>query len=252
MTFRMREDLAALSAVALGPAIAVAAMLSFAQPVFALSELKHIPDQTTSESAQNAAPVTEPDAVEGDSDGGIPMPSPLIDKSAGTNNQTAGEPDEDRPVVSDIQHDNTKAPAAVQRLRQLIVEAAATGDIEKLRPLINPGPNQAQITGDDGEDPIAALKTFSGDPDGLEVLAIILDLLSTGYAHMDAGTPEEMYVWPYFAGKPLGDLSAPEKVELLRIITAGDLADMQEYGTYSFYRIGITPDGQWKFFTAGD
>jgi hypothetical protein len=69
---------------------------------------------------------------------------------------------------------------------------------------------------------------------------------------MDAGTPEEMYVWPYFVGKSLNELTAPEKVELLRIITAGDLADMQEYGTYSFYRIGITPDGQWKFFTAGD
>ncbi|WP_313617284.1 hypothetical protein [Agrobacterium sp.] len=245
MTFRVREDLTGLSALVL------AAMLVSAQPTFALSELKHIPDQSSSESAQGAPQAAEPDAVEGDSEG-IPMPSPLIDKSAGANNQAAGEADEDPPIVSDIQHDNSKAPAAVQRLRQLIVEAAATGDIEKLRPLVNPGPNQAQITGDDGDDPIAALKAFSGDPDGLEVLAIILDLLSTGYAHMDAGTPEEMYVWPYFAGKPLSELSAPEKVELLRIITAGDLADMQEYGTYSFYRIGITPDGQWKFFTAGD
>lgn len=245
MTFRVREKLALSAAI-------FAAVLVTAQPVFALSELKNMPDQSTSESAQSAPQVTEPNTVEGDSDGGIPMPSPLIDKSAGTNDQTAGEPDEDQPVVSDIQHDNTKAPAAVQRLRQLIVEASATGDIEKLRPLVNPGPNQAQITGDDGDDPIAALKSFSGDPDGLEVLAILLDLLSTGYAHMDAGTPEEMYVWPYFVGKSLNELTAPEKVELLRIITAGDLADMQEYGTYSFYRIGITPDGQWKFFTAGD
>jgi hypothetical protein len=245
MTFRVREELALSAAI-------FAAVLVAAQPVFALSELKNMPDQAASESAQSAPPVTEPNSVEGDSDGGIPMPSPLIDKSAGTNDQTAGEPDEDQPVVSDIQHDNTKAPAAVQRLRQLIVEASATGDIEKLRPLVNPGPNQAQITGDDGDDPIAALKSFSGDPDGLEVLAILLDLLSTGYAHMDAGTPEEMYVWPYFVGKSLNELTAPEKVELLRIITAGDLADMQEYGTYSFYRIGITPDGQWKFFTAGD
>ena len=102
------------------------------------------------------------------------------------------------------------------------------------------------------EDPIAALKSYSGDPDGLEVLAIIIDLLSTGYAHIDAGTPDEAYVFPYFAGKPLNTLTAPEKVELLRIITAGDLADMQEYGNYSFYRVGISPDGKWKFFTAGD
>ena len=52
--------------------------------------------------------------------------------------------------------------------------------------------------------------------------------------------------------KPLASLTPPEKVELLRIVTAGDLADMQEYGNYSFYRLGISPDGQWKFFSGGD
>ena len=27
---------------------------------------------------------------------------------------------------------------------------------------------------------------------------------------------------------------------------------MKEFGGYNFYRLGITPDGKWKFFTAGD
>jgi hypothetical protein len=27
---------------------------------------------------------------------------------------------------------------------------------------------------------------------------------------------------------------------------------MQEFGGYNFYRLGITADGKWKFFTAGD
>jgi hypothetical protein len=27
---------------------------------------------------------------------------------------------------------------------------------------------------------------------------------------------------------------------------------MQEFGGYNFYRLGISPDGKWKFFTAGD
>ena len=76
------------------------------------------------------------------------------------------------------------------------------------RPLINPGPNQTRIEGE-GDDPVAVLKSFSGDPDGLEVLAIILDLLSTGYAHVDAGTPDEMYIFPYFAGKPLNTRAIP-------------------------------------------
>lgn len=235
--------------------VALASMLiapfTISSPAYALSELKQQPDAAPEPedgpAAQQQAP--EPEEIEGDSDG-IPLPDPLIDRSA--NAQAGDTQPADVPQVSDIQHDPSKAPEPVQRLRRLIIEAAASGDIEKLRPLVNPGPNQARVDGDGSEDPIAALKSFSGDPEGLEVLAIILDLLSTGYAHMDKGTPEEVYVWPYFAGKALNTLTATEKVELLRIITAGDLADMQEYGNYSFYRIGITPDGQWKFFTAGD
>lgn len=220
---------------------------SFTHDAYALSELRpaQAPASETEKPAQEQQ-ATKPDAVEGDSEG-IPLPDPLVNRGSGQ--QTTPE----QPQISaQIEHDISKAPEPVRRLRQLIIDAAATGDIEKLRPLVNTGPNQARIDGDSGNDPIAALKSFSGDPDGLEVLAIIIDLLSTGYARVDAGTPDETYVFPYFAGKSLTTLTQPEKVELLRIITAGDLADMQEYGNYSFYRIGISPDGQWRFFTAGD
>lgn len=227
------------------------AAVSIPQGAFALSELKPAPGAASDQSekpAEKPQPV-EPDSVEGDSDG-MPMPEPLVNRQSGQ--QAQPEQSEAPQISAQIEHDISKAPEPVRRLRQLIIDAASTGNIEKLRPLVNPGPNQARVDGDGSDDPIAALKSFSGDPDGLEVLAIIIDLLSTGYAHIDAGTPDEMYVFPYFAGKSLTTLTPPEKVELLRIITAGDLADMQEYGNYSFYRIGISPDGQWKFFTAGD
>ena len=68
----------------------------------------------------------------------------------------------------------------------------------------------------------------------------------------EKGTPEEAYVWPYFTEKPLASLTPPEKVDLFRLLTAGDFAEMEEGGNYNFYRVGITPDGQWKFFVAGD
>lgn len=223
---------------------------------FALSELKPAqnnegePQAQKGEQPEQTAPA-EPDEIEGDSEG-IPLPDPLVDRSAAQTNQQSSKPDNTPEMSVVIEHDISKAPEAVRKLRQQIIDAAATGDIEKLRPFIAAGQKEFRIDGNDGEDPIAALKSYSGDTDGLEVLAIIIDLLSTGYAHIDAGTPHEAYVFPYFAGKPLNTLTPPEKVELLRIITAGDLADMQEYGNYSFYRIGISPDGKWKFFTAGD
>ncbi|MQB08847.1 hypothetical protein DXT96_03045 [Agrobacterium sp. ICMP 6402] len=223
---------------------------------FALSELKPAQNTESEPQAQNGdqpqqPQVAEPDEIEGDSDG-IPLPDPLVDRSVGKGNQQSAAPGNTPEMSVVIEHDISKAPEAVRKLRQQIIDAAASGDIEKLRPFIAAGQNAFRIDSGDGEDPIAALKSYSGDPDGLEVLAIIIDLLSTGYAHVDAGTPDEAYVFPYFAGKPLNTLTPPEKVELLRIITAGDLADMQELGNYSFYRIGISPDGKWKFFTAGD
>ena len=49
------------------------------------------------------------------------------------------------------------------------------------------------------------------------------------------------------------DASTPEqKVELFRIVTGADYKDMIEFGAYSFYRVGIGPDGVWQFFVSGD
>lgn len=245
-----RHDTARSSAAFAAVFSVVVSAAALPHSAFALSELKPGPaGQTEQAQASDAPKASEPAQVDEGPDG-IPMPDPLVNRQGGQ--QQAAPEQNDAPQISaQIEHDISKAPEPVRRLRQLIIDAASTGDIEKLRPLINAGPNQTRVDGE-GNDPIAALKSFSGDPEGLEVLAIILDLLSTGYARVDAGTPDEMYVFPYFAGKSLTTLTKPEKVDLLRIITAGDLADMQEYGNYSFYRIGISPDGQWKFFGAGD
>jgi len=182
----------------------------------------------------------------------IPMPDPLVNNQSGGTSGGAATPG-NAAAKAEMIFDIGKAPEPVRKLREAIVEAAASGDLERLRPLMNVGPNQTQVSADDpSEDPIKALHDLSGDPDGIEVLSILLDVLSTGFAHVGAGTPEEMYVWPYFAEKDIKTLTAPEKVDLMRLVTAGDYADMLEFGGYSFYRVGITPDGKWKFFSPGE
>jgi hypothetical protein len=70
--------------------------------------------------------------------------------------------------------------------------------------------------------------------------------------HVDAGTPQEMYVWPYFSRYPIQDLTPEQKVELFRIVTSGDFAEMEQYGAWNFYRVGIGPDGTLHYFVAGD
>lgn len=199
------------------------------------------PSATTTPGAAGT-PAAPPTAAAPPAASGSAAPSPTDPVATPAQIQSTGSVE----IIRDL----SKLPAPVARLRNLINEAAATGDIEKLRPLAAFDPAQMQV-GAEG-DAIEAIKSLSGDPDGQEIMAILMDLLQTGAAHINAGKPDEMYVWPYFVGKPINALTAPERVELLRIITAGDLMAMEEGNSYNFYRIGITPTGQWKVFAGGD
>jgi flagellar motor protein MotB len=152
-----------------------------------------------------------------------------------------------------VEYDFAKLPFPVQKMRELILTAAKSGSIEALRPLIGSGDDvtMLSLTDIDG-DPLAYLKSLAGDPDGQEILAILVDVLESGYVHLDAGTADELYVWPYFFAYPLDKLDAKQKVELFQIVTAGDYDEMKQFGTYVFYRLGITPKGRWRFFVTGD
>lgn len=214
----------------------------------ALSELKQIPGEVSQDNKAKDAPAEEKPRDKAPMQ--IPMPDPLVNKSKShAKDETVEDTAPAAPV--EVLSDVSKIPEPVARMRELIVEAAASGDIERLRPLLGKGPTQTQV-GEADADPIETLKGLSGDPQGIEILAILLDVLSTGFVLTEKGTPEEAYVWPYFTEKPLASLTPPEKVDLFRLLTAGDFAEMEEGGNYNFYRVGITPDGQWKFFVAGD
>jgi len=160
-------------------------------------------------------------------------------------------PDEPLPV---IEYDVSKLPEPVKRLREKLLEAAKTGDINQLKPIIdaNKSPPNLGADEDQDKDPIAFLKTLSGDPEGREILAILSEILDAGYVHVDIGTPQEAYIWPYFARHPIDALTPPQMVELFRILTSSDFDEMKSFGAYMFYRVGIAPDGTWTYFEAGD
>lgn len=153
----------------------------------------------------------------------------------------------------EIRRDLSSLPFPVRRMRELILEATLSGDIEKLRPLIGYGVDVTMLSlGGIEEDPLNFLKSLAGDENGHEILAILAEVLESGYVLMDEGTDEELYVWPYFFAWPLDKLTPPQKVELYRLVTYGDYEDMESFGAYIFYRLGITPRGRWRFFVAGD
>jgi len=225
----------------------VLAQLAWPTPARALSEIG--PDGT-------GAPAGEDEGA-GPDGGTLTLPGPAEIRPPGEDDPAGDDAmrpgiDPDGPLPEVI-YNLDRLPEPVRRMHRLILEATKSGDIEKLRPLIGSGDGATQLSfgGLDG-DPVDFLRELSGDTEGHEILAILEEVLSAGYVHLDAGTASDLYVWPYFFAIPLDRLTNPQRVELFKIVTAGDYEDMKAFGSYIFYRVGIDPEGRWAFFVAGD
>ncbi len=135
-------------------------------------------------------------------------------------------------------------PPAVEETRAAVLEAADAGDYEALRALIPPTFRYTFGGAVEGG-PIAYWQELEQTTDErpLETLAAVLKLpyvLSQGY-----------YVWPWaYAAESSADLSQHERALLAPL---GELDTMFVPGTgYLGWRAGISPDGTWTFFIAGD
>jgi hypothetical protein len=157
----------------------------------------------------------------------------------------------DEPLPT-ILRSESDMPDPVRETRRKLIEAAKSGDIEKLRTLMPAQAEPPSVSFGDPGDPIEYLKALAADSEGREILAILLEVLEAGFVHAGLGTDEELYVWPYFAQYPIDALTPEQLVELFTLLTAADYEDMKSYGSYTFFRVGIAPDGRWLFFLAGD
>lgn len=278
------------NSIVFGLGAGIAALLLYAAPAFSLSETK--PAEAPATGAQTTEPLLPaPEGTEPAAPAETPAPAPETPETApaeepgteapadtdpaeapadtapGDAEAPADEPQhtvEPKPgaapvkpgsefVPAEILYDIESLPVPVKNMREMIMDAARKGDLEALRPLIGTGADITQLSfGNVEGDPIEFIKGLSGDEDGYEILAILEEVLAAGYVKMDGGSEQEIYVWPYFAGVDIEKLTPPQRVELFKIVTAGDFEDMKTYGAYVFYRVGITPDGKWQFFVAGD
>jgi hypothetical protein len=152
--------------------------------------------------------------------------------------------------VAEIITDLSRLPAPVAHTRERLLAAARSGDLQQLAGMMTDTLPIFAFT--DDKDPIAFWKANYPDSEGVEVLSILTLILESGFVRVDEGTPQEIYVWPYFVRMSLGALTPQQRVELFRMVTGGDYKDMMKLGVYAFYRVGISPDGTWQFFVSGD
>ncbi len=185
------------------------------------------------------APATGPDEE---------PPTPFgVDPNRGVRPPTVDVAPDTSPLP-EVHYGEADLPEPVRKTRAAILEAARTGDIEALRAVLETSEMPPVLARGDVGDPITFLKESSGDPEGREILAILIDLLEAGWVRLNPGEPGEMYVWPYFAAMPIDRLTPQQLVELYRILTAADVDEMRAYDAWLFFKIGIGADGSWHYF----
>jgi len=163
--------------------------------------------------------------------------------------QAAAAPNASAPeIITDL----SRLPAPVALMRERILAAARSGRLDRLVAVMRANDLMPIFSLNDDKDPIAYWKANYPDSEGVEILATVIDILDAGFVHVDAGTPQEIFLWPYFARMPLKELTPEQKVELFKIVTGADYRDMLDFGAYNFYRLGIGSDGTWHFFVTGD
>ncbi|MCF4097866.1 hypothetical protein [Maritalea mediterranea] len=151
------------------------------------------------------------------------------------------------------QRDLSVLPPEVAKTRDLLMDAARSGDVERFRPIIDAQPDAPQFSFGVVDQPIQFLRDSSNDGEGLELMAIMLELLEAPYAVQDLGDGRpKMYVWPAYATHNLQGLSDQELVEVYKIVSHLDVEEMRLYGGWYFFRVGIDENGVWQFFVAGD
>lgn len=143
--------------------------------------------------------------------------------------------------------DPAALPARVAALRLKILEAAESGDIERLRtpvewnevpPLFVRGLKKGP-----GFDPLDALKARSFDGQGAEMLAILKAVMEAPFVRIKRG-PFESYGWPAFAFHPPAAPDADMRLLMLKCLRFADLGAAPP----PYHRVRIGADGTWHTF----
>lgn len=170
---------------------------------------------------------------------------------AGQTGRMARKPLVPPEIVTGPFKDAALLPPRVAALRDKILAAAASGDIEALRIPIqwNETPPLFARAGTrpPGQDVIAFLKSRSRDGRGAEMLAIVKAVFEAPFAKVSRG-PFENYVWPACVLLPKEDEET--RLILLRCTRFADLSAGPD-GAPLPHRAGVGADGTWHTFWTG-
>lgn len=154
--------------------------------------------------------------------------------------------------VPQISSDISALPAPVQATRQALIDAARSGDIDALQPIIAAQDFPPNVSFGAPEDALAYLKDISEDDEGRQILGLLLELLDQPYAfHPDSGG-ETYYIWPYLAELDPNALTPEQEVDAYRLLDRAGIEEQKDFGGWFYWRTIISESGEWSAFVAGD
>lgn len=159
------------------------------------------------------------------------------------------------PPVSGNEEPALALPAHVVEMRDLILSAARSGNVEDLKTAIEWNEMRPDLGAANSADPIQSLMSASGDANGRDILAAITEILEMPPAALPLGKDLEnnmIYVWPYLAEKPLDALTPAQEVDLYRLVPPDKVKEMREKKRWTWWRLVIGADGTWHAFKKED
>ena len=157
-------------------------------------------------------------------------------------------------TISEPSEDLDALPAGARAMRERMLAAVATGDIDALRPVIEFNETPPMFARGGKPVGFAAaidfLKARSFDGKGREILALLGAILEQPYARVRRG-PVETFVWPAFAARQKPDPTPEVRLAMYRCSRFANILLTNDIGLPLIERVGIGADGTWHYFWAG-
>jgi hypothetical protein len=177
-----------------------------------------------------------------------PAPKPPSEAQK-SKSEAAKQPATEAPAAGspEVIYDLNRLPDPIRETLQSIVVAAQSGKIDDMLPVLEENELLPMLSATAVSDPIAFWKKASADGQGHDILAAMLNVLSSGFIRKGEGK-DVMYVWPYFAEMDLTKLTPAQEVDFYRVVPPPQGLEMKKSGKYTYYRAGIGADGVWHYF----
>ena len=144
-------------------------------------------------------------------------------------------------------HTQNSLPVPVRRMVDEIRQAAQSGEVERLREVLQLNELQPVINGKVLHDPVTFWKQRSADHKAYALLATLVSLLRVPPCQKKTKSGM-LYLWPYFACVPLDRLRPAEKVRFYELVPAQKAAQMLRKKRYGHAVLTIGADGTWHSY----